>query len=1181
MIVLRLRTTIGWVSMRRLSQDGREREIQLEKVDEAEEIFKTPQLYQVIADGYLLNVRQGLEIEGPVVRTLPPATQVEVFERRMNNEGLMRLRLSDGWISERRRDPDTPVHTFTSALAKRFSASLFGASSFSSCGAGVGGSGADAGGRGGSVVPTGTGRLFAVRVRDTREITRKRQLLAALAADGARQRWRESHSPWCRVNSLFQVEEVGEGIGELCEIRIPRNLTCGGCENSAGLDSRTLPRRNNGDRFADKIGSHRAEPTEESQSSGYGNSSEHGTWGRRSALVSGYKRFCNHVTPDTAGCCSPRQEEPAVRQRTLKSSKAHISVDRKRQMASHDRSTHRSIGEKRSASDECRRDMRCCTKYPGKPEACGRILATSLSSQGRRSWSRAEKRGIACPCSLVAGDGAPGFQPHDDVMASTTSQSLRGSYIDFGEGSCNILDVCFQDASCAETAPDSNRFSSVTRRVAPMQAYSKCAISNGATGCGQSLIVTDNERDGPVLHGLCYTPIQPYAARDSADTLASAFVVNSVQDSVRGEQLPEAQRNLETACTGRQHGERTQRSKNILLNGRSRGSGDVESLPVVPVASDDPGVQLGNRGWEVTQGTDTERRAMLCGRCHWTVPVAGLSTVSGETQFGWDPREMKENGGGDANCSPQQERTNGSQSSHAHGGVWHTDDDGAVNSSSSLAQALRTLFSPLAFISLSGRIHRTPNTRVAVVAGMNITRSGDSGHCHGMRRQEHAGLPHHNLRTYKSQIGIQTDCRIGESERIVGVVNGGTPLASDTVRVVDGTEGFLERPNDTGKRSLFASEVSEIFGGCAGISDAEEEVPFGLCAWAGSGVGSPAENPIFRDGSVRAMTTRVIGPAPRDRFCHNTGNRLAAEAAFNFLSGAGTRRRLQSVGGSRTTPAVSLTRAFFDHEDTTSSPHGMRHPSQRRCRSCASHAALPCPSGGSGDVTSRLEASDVVAGEDADDNNRTTPSGAAVGNRQDCCRSAARSLREPTETQASCGTRNYGEHPYTYTDSCDSRPVTAERRLHGPARIRRTAREESDIGGGASQEEPSTSEEREDTPRGSVEAHGGISISCQDDGRLAGSGDATGDAGAWAERALTGVSHFDRHAWHERLSLIACGGESCGTIRAGIPTHCRALIGCGCAKGTSIFCRVVRGDPLRSNETSTHTCASRTQLERA
>ena len=44
------------------------------------------------ADGYLVNVRPMLEMEGPVRRTLPPATFVEVYERKINAEGHVRLR---------------------------------------------------------------------------------------------------------------------------------------------------------------------------------------------------------------------------------------------------------------------------------------------------------------------------------------------------------------------------------------------------------------------------------------------------------------------------------------------------------------------------------------------------------------------------------------------------------------------------------------------------------------------------------------------------------------------------------------------------------------------------------------------------------------------------------------------------------------------------------------------------------------------------------------------------------------------------------------------------------------------------------------------------------------------------------------------------------------------------------
>ena len=40
----------------------------------------------------MVNVRPALEIEGQVRRTLPPATLVEVYERKINAEGLVRLR---------------------------------------------------------------------------------------------------------------------------------------------------------------------------------------------------------------------------------------------------------------------------------------------------------------------------------------------------------------------------------------------------------------------------------------------------------------------------------------------------------------------------------------------------------------------------------------------------------------------------------------------------------------------------------------------------------------------------------------------------------------------------------------------------------------------------------------------------------------------------------------------------------------------------------------------------------------------------------------------------------------------------------------------------------------------------------------------------------------------------------
>ncbi|PHJ25702.1 poly(adp-ribose) polymerase catalytic domain protein [Cystoisospora suis] len=168
LIVVRLRTTEGWVDLCRIGGDGKLGEMQLEKVDEAEESFRTPQLYQVIADGYLLNVRPGLEIEGPVARTLPPATHVEVFERRLNKEGLMRLRLADGWISERRRGGETSSHN-TGGQQPIVKGSMF-ASRVPLTGTVAAGGGSTSG-----------GSLFAVRVRDSRRLKQKLQLLAALS----------------------------------------------------------------------------------------------------------------------------------------------------------------------------------------------------------------------------------------------------------------------------------------------------------------------------------------------------------------------------------------------------------------------------------------------------------------------------------------------------------------------------------------------------------------------------------------------------------------------------------------------------------------------------------------------------------------------------------------------------------------------------------------------------------------------------------------------------------------------------------------------------------------------------------------------------------------------------------------------------------------------------------------
>lgn len=126
-VQLRVRTIQGWVTL----------DCSVEKVDECETLYEPPVLYEIVgrclpcrsnrrvllarpslacprqscstlkrcycavaasaratlaADGYLVNVRALLEIEGPVRRTVPPSTLVEVFERKVNAEGLMRLR---------------------------------------------------------------------------------------------------------------------------------------------------------------------------------------------------------------------------------------------------------------------------------------------------------------------------------------------------------------------------------------------------------------------------------------------------------------------------------------------------------------------------------------------------------------------------------------------------------------------------------------------------------------------------------------------------------------------------------------------------------------------------------------------------------------------------------------------------------------------------------------------------------------------------------------------------------------------------------------------------------------------------------------------------------------------------------------------------------------------------------
>ncbi|CDJ40441.1 hypothetical protein, conserved [Eimeria tenella] len=106
---LRVCTDKGWVTLDRL----------IERVDECETIYDRPVLYEIVADGYLVNVRPALEIEGQVRRTLPPATLVEVYERKINAEGLVRLRLIDGWINERRKSSGETGFLFATRTVDR------------------------------------------------------------------------------------------------------------------------------------------------------------------------------------------------------------------------------------------------------------------------------------------------------------------------------------------------------------------------------------------------------------------------------------------------------------------------------------------------------------------------------------------------------------------------------------------------------------------------------------------------------------------------------------------------------------------------------------------------------------------------------------------------------------------------------------------------------------------------------------------------------------------------------------------------------------------------------------------------------------------------------------------------------------------------------------------------------
>jgi hypothetical protein len=66
-----------------------------------------PFWYVVVHDAAVM-VRAGLELSSDEVRTISPGTVFEATERRHNSEGVLRLRVEDGWVSERLMTDDVP-----------------------------------------------------------------------------------------------------------------------------------------------------------------------------------------------------------------------------------------------------------------------------------------------------------------------------------------------------------------------------------------------------------------------------------------------------------------------------------------------------------------------------------------------------------------------------------------------------------------------------------------------------------------------------------------------------------------------------------------------------------------------------------------------------------------------------------------------------------------------------------------------------------------------------------------------------------------------------------------------------------------------------------------------------------------------------------------------------------------
>ncbi|EPT30265.1 hypothetical protein TGME49_202030 [Toxoplasma gondii ME49] len=112
-------------------------------------------------------------------------------------------RLADGWISERRRGPIVPARTLPGNPAVRFATSLLGAGTLTSRASGVLSSGTDTGIRKCKITTSGGGCLFAVRVRDTRQLVQTRQLLSAIAALRT-----SSHDPRDRNNIRMRKADV-------------------------------------------------------------------------------------------------------------------------------------------------------------------------------------------------------------------------------------------------------------------------------------------------------------------------------------------------------------------------------------------------------------------------------------------------------------------------------------------------------------------------------------------------------------------------------------------------------------------------------------------------------------------------------------------------------------------------------------------------------------------------------------------------------------------------------------------------------------------------------------------------------------------------------------------------------------------------------------------------------------